>query len=154
MDSPSVQQTHRPRSLLSRLSETVMVGVVRGVFAFSRAIGPERSGAIGAAHARWIGPLLKAHRTALANIRAAYPEKSEAEVNQFLAGFANFRVLVDGQPPAHSWADVLPTARRCRVSVPHAEYLELAARLALPLATINATLTRAAAAAGVPIFTP
>jgi KDO2-lipid IV(A) lauroyltransferase len=75
-----VQHTHRPRSLVSRLTEAVMVGVVRGVFALSRALGPERSGAVGAALTRTFGPWLRAHRTALANIRAAYPEKSEAEV--------------------------------------------------------------------------
>jgi KDO2-lipid IV(A) lauroyltransferase len=57
-----------------------MVGVVRGVFALSRALGPERSGAVGAALARRVGPLLRAHRTALANIRAAYPGMPEAEV--------------------------------------------------------------------------
>ena len=61
-----------------------MVGVVRGVFAFARALGPERSGAVGAAITRSFGPWLRAHRTALANIRAAYPEKSEAEVKALL----------------------------------------------------------------------
>ena len=75
-----MQQPHRPRSLVSRLTETVMVGVVRGVFALARALGPERSGAIGAAITRTFGPLLKAHKTALNNIRAVYPEKSNAEV--------------------------------------------------------------------------
>jgi KDO2-lipid IV(A) lauroyltransferase len=72
--------SQRSRSLLSRLTETVMVGVVRSVFALSRALGPERSGAVGAALARWIGPLLPAHKTAIRNIRAVYPEKSEAQV--------------------------------------------------------------------------
>ncbi|WP_268995429.1 lipid A biosynthesis lauroyl acyltransferase [Microvirga roseola] len=75
-----MQNSKRPRSLVSRLTETVMVGVVRSVFALSRALGPERSGAVGAALARWIGPWLGAHRTALNNIRAVYPEKTEAEV--------------------------------------------------------------------------
>ena len=75
-----MQQPHRSRNLVSRLLGTVMVGVVRGVFAFARVLGPERSGAVGAAITRTFGPLLKAHRTALANIRAAYPEKSDAEV--------------------------------------------------------------------------
>ncbi len=72
--------SQRPRSPASRLIETIMVGFVRGVFALSRALGPERSGAVGAALARWIGPLLRAHRTALANIRAAYPGMPDAEV--------------------------------------------------------------------------
>jgi KDO2-lipid IV(A) lauroyltransferase len=71
---------NRTRGFLSRLTETVMVGIVRGVFAFSRALGPERSGAFGAALARWIGPLLSANKTAVNNIRAAYPGKTEAEV--------------------------------------------------------------------------
>jgi Kdo2-lipid IVA lauroyltransferase/acyltransferase len=74
-----VQHTRRARSLASRLTEAVMVAIVRGVFALSRALGPERSGAVGAALARAIGPLLPAHKTALANIRAVYPEKTAAE---------------------------------------------------------------------------
>ncbi|HST95676.1 MAG TPA: lipid A biosynthesis lauroyl acyltransferase [Microvirga sp.] len=75
-----MQQPHRSRNLVSRFIGTVMVGIVRGVFAFSRALGPERSGAVGAALTRTFGPLLRAHRTALANIRAAYPDKTDAEV--------------------------------------------------------------------------
>ncbi|WP_281023999.1 lipid A biosynthesis lauroyl acyltransferase [Microvirga flavescens] len=70
----------RSRSLLSRFAETVMVGIVRAVFGFARFIGPERSAAFGAALARTIGPLLPAHRTALANIRAVYPEMPEKDV--------------------------------------------------------------------------
>lgn len=57
-----------------------MVGIVRGVFALARALGPGRSAAIGAGLTRAIGPLLPAHRTALANIRAVYPDLPEAEV--------------------------------------------------------------------------
>jgi KDO2-lipid IV(A) lauroyltransferase len=74
------------RGILSRLTEIVMVGVVRGVFAVAGALGPEKSGALGAAIAKRIGPLLPAHKTALANIRAAYPEKSDAEVRAIARG--------------------------------------------------------------------
>src|SRR4051794_15580818 len=63
-----------------------MVGFVRAVFGFARAIGPDRSADVGAALARWIGPLLPAHRTALANIRAAYPGKPEAEQRAIARG--------------------------------------------------------------------
>ncbi|NIX75368.1 lipid A biosynthesis lauroyl acyltransferase [Microvirga sp. c23x22] len=63
-----------------------MVGVVRGVFVLSRALGPERSGAVGAALARTLGPLLPAHKTALANIRAVYPDKTDAEVRAIARG--------------------------------------------------------------------
>ncbi|GGC50860.1 lipid A biosynthesis lauroyl acyltransferase [Chelatococcus reniformis] len=73
----------RPRSLLHRVSERIadvtMIGVVRAVFAILRLIGPDRSSAAGGALGRLIGPLLPVHKVALANLRAAFPEKSEAE---------------------------------------------------------------------------
>ena len=63
-----------------------MVALVRAVFGFARLIGPERSGGIGAAIARRIGPLLPAHKTAIANIRAVFPEKSDADVRAIARG--------------------------------------------------------------------
>ncbi|MDJ1159744.1 lipid A biosynthesis lauroyl acyltransferase [Chelatococcus sp. SYSU_G07232] len=63
----------------SGVAEIAMVGVVRGVFALLRALGPERASNLGGALARFIGPLLPVHRVALDNLRAAFPEKSEAE---------------------------------------------------------------------------
>ncbi len=56
-----------------------MVGLIRAVFGLARGLGPERSSAVGASLARRIGPLLPAHRTAMANLRAVFPEKTEAE---------------------------------------------------------------------------
>ena len=78
--------TSRSRGLASRATSAVMVGLIRGVFALARALGPERSAGIGAALARTIGPLLPAHRTALANLRAAYPEKREREIRALARG--------------------------------------------------------------------
>lgn len=49
---------------------------------------------------------------------------------------------------------VLALARTHALPVSRAAYLELAARRGLPLATTDAALTRAAAAAGVSLFTP
>jgi predicted nucleic acid-binding protein len=43
-------------------------------------------------------------------------------------------------------------ARRHRITVYDAAYLELAARLMLPLATLDRELQRAAAAEGIPLF--
>jgi len=63
-----------------------MIGVVRGVFALARALGPDRSSAVGGAIARRLGPLLPQHRIGLANLRAAFPGKSEAEIRAILAG--------------------------------------------------------------------
>ena len=63
-----------------------MIGVVRAVFTLARALGPDRSREVGAALARAVGPLLPQHRTALANVRAAFPEKGEAEVRAIVKG--------------------------------------------------------------------
>ena len=56
-----------------------MATAVRGVFGFARLLGPERSSDLGAWLARTVGPLLPQHRIALANLRAVFPEMSEAE---------------------------------------------------------------------------
>jgi KDO2-lipid IV(A) lauroyltransferase len=63
-----------------------MVGLTRSIFALARGLGPERSADVGAAIARRIGPLLPAHSTALANLRAAFPDKSEAEIRSLALG--------------------------------------------------------------------
>ncbi len=71
----------RPRlpAWLSRGGELTMVGLVRGVFRLSRSLGPERASDVGGRITRTFGPLVPAHRTAMANLRAVYPEKSEEE---------------------------------------------------------------------------
>jgi Kdo2-lipid IVA lauroyltransferase/acyltransferase len=56
-----------------------MLGLTRSIFALARGLGPERAADVGAALARRVGPLLPVHRIALQNIRAAFPEKSDAE---------------------------------------------------------------------------
>jgi KDO2-lipid IV(A) lauroyltransferase len=81
-----VAAVHRKRTFLSRILEAVMVGIVRSVFGIARLIGPERSGDLGAAIARAVGPFLPAHKTALANIRAAYPGMADAKVKQIARG--------------------------------------------------------------------
>jgi Kdo2-lipid IVA lauroyltransferase/acyltransferase len=70
----------------SRVAEAAMIGVVRAVFALARALGPDRSRNVGAALARAVGPLLPQHRTALANVRAVFPETREAEVRAIVIG--------------------------------------------------------------------
>ncbi|GJD49866.1 Lipid A biosynthesis lauroyltransferase [Methylobacterium crusticola] len=72
--------------LLSRLAGLPMVLVVRGLFAVARRLGPARAGAAGARIARALGPRLPSHRTALANLRHAFPERSEAEIRAIALG--------------------------------------------------------------------
>jgi KDO2-lipid IV(A) lauroyltransferase len=74
------------RKIASGIAEVGMVGLTRSIFALSRKLGPERSGDAGAALARRIGPLLPVHRTALSNLRAAFPEKSESEIRALALG--------------------------------------------------------------------
>lgn len=71
---------------LSKSGELTMVGLVRAVFALSRGLGPERASDTGATITRTFGPLLPAHRTALANVRAVYPEADEAQIRRIVTG--------------------------------------------------------------------
>ena len=76
------------------------------------------------------------------------------ETARLLAGIDVFRFGIDVDSPAVSWDQTLALARTHRLRVARAGYLELALRLALPLATIDTTLIRHAYAAGVPIYAP
>ena len=76
----------RPRGLLAKAGGAVSIALVRGVFAAARALGPDRSSDLGAFLVRTVGPFLKQHRTALANLRAAFPEASEAEIRRIARG--------------------------------------------------------------------
>lgn len=62
-----------------RLAGFAMIPLIRALVWLARAVGPARSTAIGAALLRTVGPFLPAHRTALDNIRAAFPDLPEAE---------------------------------------------------------------------------
>jgi KDO2-lipid IV(A) lauroyltransferase len=80
-----VARTRLP-AWLAKTGELTMVGLVRSVFRIARGLGPERAGDAGARITRTFGPLVPAHRTALANVRAVYPDKPEAEVRAIVAG--------------------------------------------------------------------
>lgn len=74
------------RDLGARLVSLLLIGLVRGLFALLRLLGPERSSNLGGRLLRAAGPWLPVHRVALANIAAAFPEKSAAEVRRIAAG--------------------------------------------------------------------
>ncbi len=63
-----------------------MVRITRAVFGLLRALGPYRASDWGGALARTCGPLLPVHRTALKNLRAAFPEKTDAEIRAIARG--------------------------------------------------------------------
>jgi Kdo2-lipid IVA lauroyltransferase/acyltransferase len=76
----------RLRAAASGLAEAAMVGLVRALFAALRALGAARSSALGGRIARTLGPLFPAHRTAQANVRAAFPGIDAASAGRIVAG--------------------------------------------------------------------
>jgi predicted nucleic acid-binding protein len=74
---------------------------------------------------------------------------TESDTAAFLRGLALLGVTVDQSPQE---ADVLTLARRHRLTVYDAVYLELARREALPLATLDTDLATAARAEQLPLL--
>jgi predicted nucleic acid-binding protein len=74
---------------------------------------------------------------------------TERDTAAFLRGLSRLGVAVDRSPDE---AVVLSLARRHRLSVHDASYLELSLREALPLATLDAELARAARAERQPLL--
>src|SRR5205823_3956423 len=74
---------------------------------------------------------------------------TEQETAQFLRRVANFAPIIDPLPDE---AAVMTLARRHRLTVYDAAYLELALREGVPLATLDGPLTDAARAEGVELI--
>ena len=62
------------------------------------------------------------------------------------------RITIDTETNTHAWAGALQLADRFQLTPYDASYLELAQRLALPLATLDRGLRAAAAALGLPLL--
>lgn len=88
-----------PARIALKLVEWTMLGLVRAIFALSRLLGPDRSSATGGAIARTLGPWLPVHKIALANLRAAFPDKSEAEIATIARGAWENLGRVGGEYP-------------------------------------------------------
>ncbi len=78
---------------------------------------------------------------------------SEAKVTQFLALLRALPIAVDEETGARAWSAVLTMDRQHNLSTYDAAYLELAVRRALPLATMDERLKRAADAVGARLYT-
>ena len=77
---------------------------------------------------------------------------TEADAQRFIALLGRLNIVTDQATAAHALGDTLNLARRFKLSAYDAAYLELALRTGLPLATLDADLTKAASTAGVAIF--
>jgi len=73
-----------------------------------------------------------------------------AQQAEFLERLRLLPIRIEHRPAAWLGQQILPLARAHRLSAYDAAYLELAKREALPLATIDGDLRKAAAAAGAP----
>ncbi|MGL4635621.1 MAG: lipid A biosynthesis lauroyl acyltransferase [Beijerinckiaceae bacterium] len=71
---------------LARIVEVITIGLVQVVFGFLRLLGQERASNFGGTLLRFAGPFLPAHKTALNNIRAAFPGIADDEVKRIARG--------------------------------------------------------------------
>ena len=91
----------------------------------------------------------------IANVVAKVEAKgivTEADSQRFITLLGRLNIVTDPATAAHALGDTLNIARRYKLSAYDAAYLELALRSGLPLATLDADLTKAATKAGVLIF--
>lgn len=80
-----------------------------------------------------------------------------ADIRRFLADLESIDLVIEGGGIDHAFRHALPLAQRygkLKLTAYDAAYLDLASRLGIPLATLDAVLIRAAAAEGVPLFRP
>ena len=100
-----------PARLKAGVLGPLMAGLVRGVFAMARGLGPDRSSDLGAFLARTIGPMLPQHRIALANLAAAFPDLDRRALRRIARGawanlgrtgaeYAHLATLFDYDPDA------------------------------------------------------
>lgn len=74
---------------------------------------------------------------------------NQTQRRQFLAILESAAISIDVLPAKPIFSDVLQLAEKHRLTAYDASYLELAMRLGLPLATLDAALVKAARATGV-----
>jgi predicted nucleic acid-binding protein len=79
---------------------------------------------------------------------------TETRVSEFLRLLESLPISVDDQKGSHAWKESVHLARKHRLTVYDADYLELAMRLRKALASIDEQLIRAAIAEGVAAYQP
>lgn len=77
---------------------------------------------------------------------------SQASVVRFLALLGGLPITVEQETPARMFKEIVSLAREYGLSTYDASYLDLAMRLDLPLATLDASLVKAAKKCKVPAF--
>ena len=79
---------------------------------------------------------------------------TQSEITGWLSFLAQLPFVVDSETEERAWSDTINLARRYKLTVYDAAYLELALREGIPLATLDKKLETAARAVGVVIYQP
>ena len=79
---------------------------------------------------------------------------SQADVTAWPAFLSGLPIVVDPETESRAWSETLNLARQFGLSAYDADYLELAIREGLPLATLDAKLESAAKAVGASRYQP
>jgi len=79
---------------------------------------------------------------------------SQASIVRFLGFLGGLPITVEQETPERMLREIVSLAREHRLSTYDASYLDLAMRLDLPLATLDASLEKAAKKCRVPAFGP
>jgi predicted nucleic acid-binding protein len=77
---------------------------------------------------------------------------TEADSQRFIALLERLNIVTDPATASRALGDTLSLARRYKLSVYDAAYLELALRMSHPLATLDTDLAKAATLAGILVF--
>ena len=139
----------RPPSFVLDASVVATWGVPRRHVVYTHRVRSQLASGVALTTATW--PFDVAEQLLAAVQRG---ETTRLRADALLTGLSGFQLYIDDEGPFRVRPTMLDLARTHDVSVRDAAYLELALRTALPLATVDATLTRAAVAARVTIFTP
>ena len=113
------------REIGIRIVSAVLTGLARSLFFLARLIGPDRSGDVGGRLARTLGPRLKNHKVAIANLQAAYPEKDDQEIQRLaLAAWDNLGRTGAEYPHLKKLVDFDPDdpSRKVRLEVAGVEH--------------------------------
>jgi hypothetical protein len=131
--------TLRLRSIIARGLQAVLGRFGESALKLIRKLGLDRAARLGSVLMRSVGPWLGAHRVARVNLKAAFPDKSDAEIDRLLQGvwdnfgrvmaeYAFLDQLYDYDPlKPHKWividpADIdRPRRRLCR-NLPSARF--------------------------------
>lgn len=91
----------------------------------------------------------------IANVLARLESRrvvTQADSQRYIALLGRLNLTIDQATAIHALGDTLNLARRYKLSVYDAAYLELALRTGLPLATLDSDLAKAATTAGASLF--